>query len=123
MYIKLGDTEKFNKISENIDFQKGAERFRKIHNLEPKYPKTRKLIENEEKLKPKSVKYRWYKKIVTKKEWEKKYSKLDYIIVDITEKEIEFAYMSVFPVDDIPITDKNELKKIYNYLSVKNVKV
>lgn len=75
------DKLSFSKLEDSIDFQKGVEIFRKRHNLPPKYPAGRKLIDkNGELLRdPEPIKFKWYGKSVSKKSWNKIFSKMHHL--------------------------------------------
>ena len=107
----------------DIDFQIGAELFRKKHNLSVSYPEARKIIDRDSlELKlPASVKYAWYRKVVSGQEWNKSHKYQSYTILNMTFegkilKEVVFAFLSVIPPKDcLEITDMEDLMKIQRH--------
>lgn len=116
----------FSNLENSLEFQKGAELFREFHNLPVKYPEARKLNQEEHKklsdlecFNP--VKYLWYRKRVSKKEWNKYHLNSNYLILKEDKEEVVFAFKSVvFQSGCLEITDPEELKMIDLYLRSKS---
>ncbi len=124
---------KFEDFKRGKDFQTGVELFRARHNLEPKYPEIRKELEGKIVQETPAVKFQWYRKVVSGRDYKDKYQNLGYPILNQTYeriiikgkekkvlKEVEFAYMSVSKTLDLPIADYDSLQKIDSYLKSKN---